>query len=366
MKIEHEFKFIDLIDGEYRMIVNCEDSTIKCKFCNSTELVKNGHRKGTQYWICRECGKSFVANKALPKMKYPTDIIADAVYNYYAGSSLNQIRHSIEQKTNVLPSSSTIYEWVNKLTDIGIKETKNFQPRVGDVWIADETYMRIDKHKSNDNNVINPYSRSKKAKWIVFWDIIDADTRFLLASHVTTTRNKKDAQILMEKASKCAGKLPKVVVTDKLKAYIEGTEMAFGADSKHKQGSPFEIENNTNLIERFHSSVKSRTKVMRALKDKDTLQRFMDGWLVNYNYFRPHMSLDDKTPAEKSRIKFTFKNWLELINNESPTNRPDKKLIETTKIMGLPVRHLKPYRKRKEYKKNKISDNSNTIIRGIR
>lgn len=45
---------------------------IRCKFCNSRDIVKNGHRKGTQYWLCKNCGHGFVANKSVPKSRYPT------------------------------------------------------------------------------------------------------------------------------------------------------------------------------------------------------------------------------------------------------------------------------------------------------
>lgn len=366
MKIQKEFKFTDLIDGEYRMIVNYDEATIACKFCNSTDIVKNGLRKGTQYFICKECGKGFVANKALPKMKYPSDIIADAIYNYYSGSSLNQICHSIELRTGIHPSTSSVYNWVQGFTDVALRETENCHPKVGDTWIADETFMRIDKRKGETSKIENPYSKSRSAKWIVFWDIIDADTRFLLASFVTTTRNKDDARILMERAIKQAGKFPKVVVTDKLKAYIDGMEMAFGTDAQHKQGSPFEVENNTNLIERFHSTIKARTKVMRALKNKTTLQRFMSGWLVNYNYLRPHMGIEDKTPAEEANVKLSFKNWLELVKSESPTNNPDKKLIEVIKVNNMNVTHLKPYRSRKIVKSKRKNKVENLEVKGIR
>ncbi len=37
----------------------------------------------------------------------------------------------------------------------------------------------------------------------------------------------------MELAEKRAGKTPKVVVTDRLKSYLEGIEQAYGANTKH-------------------------------------------------------------------------------------------------------------------------------------
>jgi len=79
------------------------------------------------------------------------------------------------------------------------------KPKVGDTWIADETYIRIDKQKPTDPTIENPYSRSRKAKWVVFWDIIDADTRFLLASVAATSRSAGEARELMLKAAKRAG-----------------------------------------------------------------------------------------------------------------------------------------------------------------
>ena len=100
-----------------------------------------------------------------------------------------------------------------------------------------------------------------------------------------------------------------MIYTDSLRAYLDGIELTFGRDTQHKQGGPFDVEVNTNLIERFHGTIKERTKVMRGLRRVDTARAFMDGWLVHYNYFRPHMSLKSKTPAEVAGINFPFRNW---------------------------------------------------------
>jgi len=72
------------------------------------------------------------------------------------------------------------------------------------------------------------------------------------------------------------------------------------------------VENNTNLIERFHSTLKERTKVMRGLHTLKSARRFLDGWLVHYNFFRPHTSLQDRTPAQVAGIRFPFRNWKDV------------------------------------------------------
>jgi hypothetical protein len=126
------------------------------------------------------------------------------------------------------------------------------------------------------------------------------------------TRTTKDAEALMRQAYNRTGKIPRIIYTDKLWAYLDGIELTFGADTTHKQGSPFDLENNTNLIERMHGTIKSRTKVMRGLHTVESARLFLDGWLVHYNFFRPHMSLRDRTPAQVAGIRFPLRNWKDV------------------------------------------------------
>jgi putative transposase len=286
---------------------------VVCKYCQSSNVRKYGHYGDTQYYYCNVCKRKFTPNASLFGMKTPANQVSSALDMYYKGLSLNEIREHLQSQPEYdnTPSSSTVFQWVEKYTDDAVKECDKYQPKVGDKWVADETYVRIDKH-SKAVQVDNPYSKSKKAKWVIFWDIIDADTRFLLASLITTTRDKNDAQILMEKAAKRAGKIPKVVVTDKLASYLEGIELAFGVDAKHVQSKPFDIGSDNNLIERLHGTIKERTKVMRGLRTAETAKRFLDGWAVYYNYMKPHESLDSKTPAEAAKCDYTFRDWADL------------------------------------------------------
>jgi putative transposase len=302
-----------------------DETKITCPHCGLSAVTKFGHYKGAPRYWCKVCQRKFKSDGTLFHMKTPANQVASALSMYYEGMSQNAIRRQLQQDYGNYPSDATVYEWILKYTNIAVKEAKDYHPHVGDTWIADETYVRVDKKKPHDAAVGNPYSKSKKAKWVVFWDIIDAKTRFLLASHITTTRGTKDAQALMEKAAIRAGKIPRVIVTDKLSAYLDGIELTFGADTKHKQGAPFDIQNNTNLIERFHGTLKTRTKVMRALKNRDTLEKFADGWLVHYNFLRPHEALKGKTPAEVANAHFTYKNWFEL------TSAPQVIITQNTK-----------------------------------
>jgi putative transposase len=273
---------------------------VVCKFCGSQNTRKYGFSKGIQSYFCNDCRTKFTGTDALSHGKVSPSFIADALEEYYGGMSFHEIENKIDKQTNAGISHTAVMKWVNKYTNEAIRQTKDLHPKVGDTWIADETYIKTD-------------IKTTDPKGVVFWDIIDADTRFLLASRITTTRGTQDAKQLMELAAKRANKTPKIVMTDKLAAYIDGIELAFGSDAKHRQGSPFHTEHSTALIERFHNTLKDRTKVMRDLRDKGTLKRFTDGWLVYYNFFRPNMALDNKSPAEVAGLKYEHHSWTDVV-----------------------------------------------------
>ena len=87
------------------------------------------------------------------------------------------------------------------------------------------------------------------------------------------------------------------------------------AETRHLPAKRLTARPGTQLIERFHGTLKARTKVMRGLKKRETAQLITDGWLVHYNFFRPHEALGNKTPAEKAGIKFPFRNWVDVVKS---------------------------------------------------
>jgi transposase-like protein len=298
-------------------VANEEFYIPKCKFCNSAHVVRFGHRKGVQRWWCKTCKRKFVDNKAMPGMKTPTEQIGSAVNTYYEGLSLNAVRRNLQQTYNNYPSDSTVYEWITRYTKEALKEADKIHPQVGGQWVVDETVV----HRN--------WGGKKRRLWLI--DIIDTDTRFLLATKLSRNRAKEDIKTLMEKAKEKAGKSPKEVWSDGWGGYRDGIELAFGADTKHVVTTPFgDADSSSTLTERWHGTLKDRTKVMRGLKTKETAQLILDGWLIHYNYFRPHEGLDGKTPAEKSNVQLPFKNWLDVVQAQNVTlSIPKVRLLRT-------------------------------------
>lgn len=297
---EQRFDFWSYVDGtvdgiaEILKVVNA-DNQLRCKHCGSIHVVRYGHSKHRQRLLCQDCKHTFMDSDTLPGMKVSPQVTAAAVGMFYEGMSLNAIRRQLQQQYSVYPSDSTVYGWIQRYTQSAVNKADTHKPQVGEVWVADETVIKV----------------NGKNTW--FWDIIDAKTRFLLASRISATRKARDAYALMITASQRAGKTPKVVITDKLLSYLDGVELAFGGDTKHIPAKRLTSTPGTQLIERFHGSLKDRTKVMRGLKSRESADLILAGWLVHYNFFRPHETLGDSTPAQKAGIKFDYRNWLDVV-----------------------------------------------------
>lgn len=300
-----------------------------CKYCGSENLIKYGKYKDIQLYYCKSCHSKFKDDDTLFHMKTPANQVTSALNMWYEGMSIKAIARNLKQEHGNMPSTATIYEWIQKYTQYAIDSVKGYKPKtIGDTWIADETVIEID-----GNNV-----------WL--WDVIDYDTRFLLATRISRSRTTQDAQILYDKAVAIAGKEPKKIITDKLRSYLD---VDYGKRTEHTQSSPFAVEDNTQMIERFHGTLKDRTKVMRGLKNLESAHDFINGWLVHYNYLRPHTTLDDKTPAEAAGIDYPYKNWADITKH-----RPSKPAViehQPRDSIKLPVIQVGRPRKRKRIKK---------------
>lgn len=286
-----------------------------CKYCQSESVIKYGLVKGIQRYYCKDCRHKFVSTDTIPKMQNPTKTIADSLNMHYEGMSLNEIRRNFIQQDNNYVSKVTPYNWEKRFSHLAEIEAEKYTPKVGDVWESDETVIH------------NNFGGKKKRLWLI--DILDRDTRFLLATKLSYNRNKNDIRLAFEQARKVAGKIPKKILTDGWVGYPDGIELAFGADAKHVQTTPFEKSaESTNLIERVQGTLKERTKVMRGLKTFESMNDFLKGWVIHYNFFRPHLSLDGKTPAQMAGIKFPYANWKELIEKQPYKSTARIRIVE--------------------------------------
>lgn len=275
-----------------------------CKFCSSQKLVKYGKRGTVQYYLCRSCGHTFAGNNTIPRMRFAPEHIAASLHMFYDGFSIDTIRKRLRVNYDVYPSDSTVYKWIVRFTDIASKLVENLSAQVGDLWIVGETVLKLNEGKD-----------------IWLWDIMDDETRFLLASSMPVNRTIHNSKKIMSKAVKAAGHTPKKINLDKGRAFLDGVEIIFGDDAGSLEPEGVSLKHNLSSIKRFHMALEPRTKIFRRMKNVQISKLVMDGWLLHYNFFSSHEELKNRTPGEVARATFPYRSWLDLITKakkESP------------------------------------------------
>lgn len=272
--------------------------SITCRNCGSIDTSKYGKYKKTQYYICKACNTKFAESDCYTKMKYPKNLNVLALTYYYNGMSYKNINQTMNDTKKITIPKSTFYRWVIKFSRLANNYVLSLKPELSPVWFADETAIKI----------------LGRQYW--FWDIIDENTRFLIASHVSRSRSEKEATKLFYMAKLRSETTPIKILTDKLQAYHGAFNKVFYKSRRttaHLTSEGMDSETNINLIERFHGTVKQRYKVMKDLKTLKSARVVLDGFVTHYNFFLEHSYLKYKTPASKAKIGNGIQNWGDLI-----------------------------------------------------
>jgi transposase-like protein len=146
--------------------------------------------------------------------------------------------------------------------------------------------------------------------------MIDEETRFLVASHLSGTRTFEDTVAIFQKGLDTAKARPRAVFVDGSFVYQSAFNRVFYSRYKvdkveFVQRVGIRARQTNNIVERLHETLKERTRPMRGFKTTKTAKNILDGYVVNYNYVREHQSIK-MTPAQKAGIQIE-NGWSELI-----------------------------------------------------
>ena len=266
-----------------------------CRSCQSINILKDGTRKTTmgkkQRWLCKECNKRFVADP-IKKIRGNVDTVSFVIDLYFKGCSLRDIQDTLYQFCGLKIHHETVRRWINSYMKIINKYVENFKPETRNEWQVDEQVINV----------------KGKHKWV--WNCLDKNTRFLIASNLTGGRSLEEAKQIFQKAKDVTGKEKDLeITTDKMLSYPHAIGQIFHKMNdwehnftiEHKQGGIKDKINN-NRIERYHSTFRERDKVMRAFKNVDNAENYIENFKTYYNFLRKHEALDGLTPAQVSGI----------------------------------------------------------------
>ena len=72
----------------------------------------------------------------------------------------------------------------------------------------------------------------------------------------------------------------------------------WGLQGDMSQSQSATWKDKTKILRCWYLALNERTRILRGLKKKNTMQLVAEGWAVHYNFFKHPAILNGKTPAE--------------------------------------------------------------------
>jgi transposase-like protein len=268
-----------------------------CVRCGSIRVIHYGKRGAKQVYFCKDCKRKFGEQSLLKKVQFTPELITLTLDLYFSGLSLRKVARNVSDHLNVNVGYTTIYSWIQRYIPMIAEYVNALTPELSKEWHADELFVKVRGGSE--------YKGNKSMGFL--WNIMDRQTRYLIASKVSKFRDMDGAIVAFQEAMKNVhGNTPEVVYTDSLRSYYQ----AIPKGAKHTRncgvGKPHETN---NRIERMNGTLRERTKVQRGWKKMDT--PLSEGQRIQYNFVKPHMALEGKTPANAAGLR--VKGWKELI-----------------------------------------------------
>jgi transposase-like protein/predicted RNA-binding Zn-ribbon protein involved in translation (DUF1610 family) len=283
-----------------------------CPRCRSEKIKRSGLRRNQsgdiQRYACKSCGYWFATNLGFERMKATPQTVTMAMQLYFSGLSFASTSKALKLR-GVKISSVGVYKWVRKYVRLMESYLDQIQPKVSDTWRADELWVKI------------------KGDMKYVFALMDDETRFWIAQEVADTKKKHNPTRMFREGMRLANKVPETLITDGLPSYhkawnkVYNQRMWSDMTPRHIKEIALDGEIHNNKMERMNGETRDREKVIRGLKRTDT--PILKGYQIYHNFFRPHMGLKGRTPAEAAGIKIEGENpWVTVIQNAAKSKLP--------------------------------------------
>ena len=193
--------------------------------------------------------------------RFPSEIIAHAVWLYFRFSlSFLDVEDLLAQR-GINVSYETIRQWCRTFGRAYARRLQRRRGQPGDTWHLDELFVRINGRTQ------------------YLWRAVDEDGD-VLDILVQSRRNRRAAVRFFRKLLKTQGRLPRRLITDKLRSYPAACRTVM--PSVVHCTDPYA----NNRAEVSHQPTRQRERQMRRFKSPAHLQRFASVHSVVQNLFR--------------------------------------------------------------------------------
>lgn len=246
---------------------------------------------------------------------FSPDVVALIVTQLISGTThsntcriMSEFSSTDQQTTRI--SRRTITNIADKVADLMRKfESKVLKLEKSQEWQIDEIFQK--KGNGNHFKIIN---------------VIDVDTRYILATHVSESRGFKDALAALSKAINNARELPEVLKCD---GHVEYKKAAERLMSGVKIQSVPKSKNfsHINMIEGIQNRMRGVISRRKSYRNMKNLQNLADIFRFDHNFFFRKKGVIDRPPVTHAGIDLppnvTWKKIIKVAN-----------LVVETKIIG--------------------------------
>ena len=198
--------------------------------------------------------------------RFPPSVIAHAVWLYFRFPLSLRLVEEMLLERGIVVSYETIRCWAKKFGSEYAGRMRRKAPSPIDVWHLDEVVVTI----------------SGRKHWL--WRAVDQDG-YVLDEIVQARRNTRAAKGLLIRLMKRQGRLPKLIVTDKLRSYGAARRQTTPA-IEHRSHKGL-----NNRAENSHLPLRKRERVMQRFRSPGALQRFVSVFSAFRNLFVPAPSI---------------------------------------------------------------------------
>ena len=236
-----------------------------CKRCGAENFYRDGKNKtGMQRYKCKKCNYRFLWTSDLPRRNHFSNVISFATELYTTtGISLRTLAKKMYKFFKVKVSYEGIRQWV-----LASKKTISRRKIVfASNWHVDETYIKI------------------RGRGFWLWIVFCADTKQVLAWHISKKRLFKEAKKVLSDALKVAGIRPEKIITDGLYQYTAAIKKVMGWHwrvYRRKHVIDSGIGKNA-IIERLNREIKRRVKWFSTFQNLKCAKVFFSLWFYHHN-----------------------------------------------------------------------------------
>jgi putative transposase len=211
--------------------------------------------------------------------RYPSEVIAHCVWLYFRFPlSFREVEELVLQR-GVIVSYETVRRWCGKFGQGYADGLRRHRPRPGDKWHLDEVFVKINGKRQ------------------YLWRAVDQHGE-VLDILVQSRRDAKAAKRFMARLMKKQCRVPRVLVTDKLRSY--GTahrELTGSVEHRAHKGL-------NNRAENSHQPTRQRERAMKGFRSPGSAQRFLSAFSGISPHFRTQRHL---LGAARHRLEMTIR-----------------------------------------------------------